>query len=333
VGEREYESGRLEVSPAGAGEMNPFTNKVFIYSPRRYKDLIDWILTQGYPSSPHGTATREIIDAHLLVKDPRDRLIYDEGRRMNIAFAAAEFFHMMAGADEARFLVSIVPKMENFSDMDTNTIIGAYGPRVDGVLSKVIELLERDKDSRQAVVPIFRSNDISRIDGIMPCTLSIQFLNRENRLHAIANMRSNDAVWGLTYDVFSFTMLQEVVAVSLGLELGEYRHNDGSLHLYLDRDRELVNKLSAKRYTLKMGKIAVFPHWERAYMIAKSAVDLTSRDFWASIDLELDPIIRDLLLCIRHWFARKAKDLPEERVSYDEVRDPAIKKVLSLWRL
>ena len=37
-------------------------------------------------------------------------------------------------------------------------------------------------------------------------------------------MRSNDAYWGLPHDVFAFTMLQEILARSLTLELGTYKH-------------------------------------------------------------------------------------------------------------
>jgi thymidylate synthase len=45
-------------------------------------------------------------------------------------------------------------------------------------------------------------------------------------------MRSNDVFLGLPHDVFCFTMIQELVARTLGLELGVYKHAVGSLHLY-----------------------------------------------------------------------------------------------------
>jgi thymidylate synthase len=52
----------------------------------------------------------------------------------------------------------------------------------------------------------------------------------------LTTIRSNDAYLGLPHDIFCFTMLQEVVARTLGVELGSYRHFVGSLHLY-DQDR------------------------------------------------------------------------------------------------
>jgi thymidylate synthase len=45
-------------------------------------------------------------------------------------------------------------------------------------------------------------------------------------------MRSNDTYLGLPHDVFEFTMLQELVARSVGVEPGICRHMVGSLHLY-----------------------------------------------------------------------------------------------------
>jgi thymidylate synthase len=55
---------------------------------------------------------------------------------------------------------------------------------------------------------------------------------RDRRLHLLTHMRSNDVFKGLPHDVFAFTMIQEIVARSLGIELGGYKHAVGSLHLY-----------------------------------------------------------------------------------------------------
>jgi len=45
-------------------------------------------------------------------------------------------------------------------------------------------------------------------------------------------MRSNDAYLGLSHDVFAFTMIQEILARILSVEVGVYTHFVGSLHLY-----------------------------------------------------------------------------------------------------
>ena len=45
-------------------------------------------------------------------------------------------------------------------------------------------------------------------------------------------MRSSDLVFGLSYDVPAFTIMQELMAIELGVELGEYIHVSNSLHVY-----------------------------------------------------------------------------------------------------
>ncbi|MGH8883762.1 MAG: thymidylate synthase [Egibacteraceae bacterium] len=66
----------------------------------------------------------------------------------------------------------------------------------------------------------------------MPCTLGYRFFLRAGRLHMHTTMRSQDLWLGFCYDLFTATVLQELLAGWLGAELGEYRHHIDSLHLY-----------------------------------------------------------------------------------------------------
>jgi thymidylate synthase len=50
-------------------------------------------------------------------------------------------------------------------------------------------------------------------------------------------MRSNDVWLGLPYDLFTATILQELMAGWLGVELGTYHHHVDSLHLYAQHDQ------------------------------------------------------------------------------------------------
>jgi thymidylate synthase len=90
-------------------------------------------------------------------------------------------------------------------------------------------------------------------------------------------MRSNDAYIGLPHDVFCFTMLQEIVARTLGYELGSYRHFVGSMHLY-ERHRN-----DAQRYVDE----AVQPRIEMP--------EMPSGDPWAPIGrlLEAERLVRN----------------------------------------
>lgn len=130
---------------------------------------------------------------------------------------------------------------------DGERVLGGYGPRlfsqrgVDQVRA-IIELLKRRPDPRQAVIQLFNAEDLSGLCKAVPCTTTMQFMIRKGRLDLLVTMRSNDAFMGLPHDVFCFTMIQEIIARTLGAVVGVYSHFVGSMHLY-DSNRE-----AAKQY-------------------------------------------------------------------------------------
>jgi thymidylate synthase len=91
------------------------------------------------------------------------------------------------------------------------------------------------------------------------CTLTLHWFIRQDKLHLIVNMRSNDVILGFTNDVFQFTMLQEMMLMQLrgtypNLELGCYYHNAGSMHVY-QRHFAMIDKIIADERALEMPMI------------------------------------------------------------------------------
>lgn len=97
----------------------------------------------------------------------------------------------------------------------------------------VRKLLSDAPETRQAVIHIKEPRNIPSKD--VNCTVSLQFLLRDNKLYLTVYMRSNDLWLGFPFDVFQFANMQILMAMELGVELGTYTHIAGSLHLY-ERD-------------------------------------------------------------------------------------------------
>ena len=117
--------------------------------------------------------------------------------------------------------------------------------RVYGQLEKVVNLLKRDPDSRQAILTIYNSvQDLDFEAKDIPCTLTIQFFIRNQELCMRVSMRSNDVWLGLPYDLVQFAALQGAIAKALDLPMGWYSHTVGSMHLY-HRDIEKAEQLRA----------------------------------------------------------------------------------------
>jgi thymidylate synthase len=71
------------------------------------------------------------------------------------------------------------------------------------------------------------------------CAVNTQLFIRDDKLHQIVTMRSSDLILGIPYDLGIFTMLQEVLAFDLGVDVGSYVHHSNSLHIY-DRNFEIA---------------------------------------------------------------------------------------------
>ena len=106
-------------------------------------------------------------------------------------------------------------------------------PRI--YLSKIIEELQRNPDTRQAVLSIWDRSDVNGIGGKVrvPCSIYYQFLIRDNQLHIIYNQRSADVITHFGNDVCLAWYLKEYVRGFLtGVEPGYLYHNIASLHSY-----------------------------------------------------------------------------------------------------
>lgn len=204
------------------------------------------ILARGTHIKPSKGPAREISGTLLKLSAPRVRLSRSESRGLLFS-CLGELLWILAGSNRLDFIQHYIPSYDKFSD-DKKTIYGAYGPRLFGAspndqVQRVVQLLKEKRNSRQAVLQLFDRSDTLEPHLDIPCTCTLQFLVRDDRLHMLTSMRSNDAWLGLPHDVFTFTMLQELIARSLGIELGEYKHVVGSLHIYDEDHHKAVRFL------------------------------------------------------------------------------------------
>ncbi|MCW5658873.1 MAG: thymidylate synthase [Burkholderiaceae bacterium] len=204
--------------------------------------------------SPTKGPAHEIAGVLLSLNGPRFRLSRTDNR--GILFSClGEWLWYLSGHNRLDFIKYYLPHYKDLTD-DGTTIHGGYGPRLfgprqAGQIKRVISLLKKKPDSRQAVVQIFRGDDLIGNHKDVPCTCTLQFMIRSKRLHLLTTMRSNDAYIGLPHDVFAFTMLQELVARSVDVELGLYKHFVGSFHLY-DKNRDKAAQYLEEGYQARI---------------------------------------------------------------------------------
>jgi thymidylate synthase len=218
------------------------------------RSLVAALLTEGEAIAPRKMPTTEIRAVSFSIQDPRRRYVSLEPRHWSLPYAVGEFCWHAAASNRLDAISFYAPRWKQMSDDGTTIRSSCYGARIFGDRNGsgsqwtiARDLLATDPATRRAVLVLAEPLDIQSVmSSDVSCALSLQFLIRDGRLEAIATMRSNDVILGLPYDVFLFTMLQEMMACELQLEVGRYHHFVGSLHLY-DRDLETAKGISDSR--------------------------------------------------------------------------------------
>lgn len=219
-----------------------------------FHKILNALEMHGIESSPRGMKVKEIINCCITIKNPRDRIISCPERKISMSYAFGELCWYLSGRNDLKMMKYYSKFMERGTD-DGETLNSAYGYRIFTGKHPLIpfnqwenakRLLKNDHDTRQAIIHLHTPNDKKTNDEV--CTLNLQFLIRDNKLNMITTMRSNDVVLGFTYDVFAFTMLQEIMANELNVEVGTYYHNAGSMHIYSHKfallDKHTVSRLA-----------------------------------------------------------------------------------------
>jgi len=205
--------------------------------------------------------SREVLNASFEIIHPRQRYMFKAERKMDPFYAFGQVLWYLSGSNNLKDISYYDDSWNKRSD-DGKTLNSAYGYKIFNTefcgfsqYKKVLSILRKNQDSRQAIINLHKPHDKDTNDEL--CTVYLQFFIRQNKLHMITNMRSNDALWGFTYDIFAFTFIQEMIALELGIELGSYYHNVGSMHMY-DKDREqclsVLNNDNYKRSEIIMPK-------------------------------------------------------------------------------
>ena len=193
-----------------------------------------------------GLAT-EIRPAILQIQNPLNRWVVARVPELNPAFALAEVIWILAGRDDTAFLEHWFSRYAKFVG-GSGTQHAAYGARLRrhfrlDQLGRAYEALRSKETSRQVVLQIWSAyDDLPNTDGTpragdIPCNICSCLKVRNRQLHWLQVMRSNDVDRGLPHNIIQFTMLQEILAGWLDLEVGDYTHIADSLHFYTT-DRE-----------------------------------------------------------------------------------------------
>jgi len=275
-------------------------------------DLLNDVLLELIELPCEITASRgtfsEVFGVLLKLTNPRARISRTETKGKPFS-ALGELLWYLSKDNRLDFITHYLKRYEKDSE-DGETIWGGYGPRIFNLHNKydqlqcVIDLLRRNPSTRRAVIQIFDASDIAAEHREIPCTCTIQFAIRNNELNMFTSMRSNDAFIGLPHDIFAFTMLQELLARTLNVDLGTYSHSVASLHLYAKDRKQAIEYLNEGFQSTKinMPEMPMGDPWNAIKTVLQAEVEIRNSKFVDADKLGLEQYWTNLIYLLQIHF-------------------------------
>lgn len=170
---------------------------------------------------------------------PQERLVSHAERDANHVFHLMETIWMLAGERNVKWLL---PFNANFSQYaEANDIQhGAYGHRwrhgfgLDQIWEALAEL--RKPNNRRVVIGMWAPmHDLGSPARDVPCNTHIYLQVIRGHLEMTVCCRSNDVIWGAYgANAVHFSVLQELLARALGVDVGTYTQFSNNYHLYTE---------------------------------------------------------------------------------------------------
>jgi thymidylate synthase len=221
---------------------------------RHYLDLLRDVVDHGHDKSDRtGVGTRSVFGRQVRF-DLTQGFPLVTTKRVHVKSVIHELLWFLSGSTDNRQLqargVTIWDEWAT-PEGDLGPIYGAQwrawpchdGRRIDQ-LAELIESIRRRPDSRRLLVSAWnpadlpdetqspRANAAAGRMALAPCHCLFQYYVAEGRLSCQLYQRSADLFLGVPFNIASYALLTHLIAQQCDLEVGDFVHSFGDLHLY-----------------------------------------------------------------------------------------------------
>lgn len=110
-------------------------------------------------------------------------------------------------------------------------------------ISKAVDTLRRDPNSRRNVVSAWNVADLPQM-ALSPCHCLFQFFVADGKLSCQLYQRSADMFLGVPFNIASYALLTHLVAGAAGLDVGDFVHTFGDVHIYQNHFEQVATQLA-----------------------------------------------------------------------------------------
>ncbi|MEM7158497.1 MAG: thymidylate synthase [Myxococcota bacterium] len=231
---------------------------------RQYLDLLREILEHGTPKDDRtGTGTRSVFGRQLRF-DLAEGFPLVTTKKVHLRSIIHELLWFLNGDTNIGYLKDNgVGIWDEWAD-ENGDLGPVYGhqwrswPAPDGTsidqISQALHLIRNDPGSRRIVVSAWNVSDLDRM-ALAPCHCLFQFYVAAGRLSCQLYQRSADMFLGVPFNIASYALLTQMMALVCDLEPGEFVHTFGDAHLYSNHVEQARTQLAREVRPLPTMKI------------------------------------------------------------------------------
>jgi len=231
---------------------------------QQYLDLLNKVLTEGVEKSDRtGTGTISLFGYQM-------RFNLQEGfpllttKKLHTRSIFHELLWFLKGETNIGYLKDNQVRIwDEWADEDGN-LGPVYGyqwrswPNYNGghvdQITQIIESISKNPDSRRHLVSAWNVGMIDEM-ALPPCHILIQFYVANGKLSCQLYQRSADLFLGVPFNIASYALLTHMVAQVCNLEVGEFVHTFGDVHIYSNHIDQC--KLQLSRDTRSLPKLTL----------------------------------------------------------------------------
>ena len=231
---------------------------------QQYLDLLKKVRTEGsHKGDRTGTGTLSIFGYQMRF-NLQESFPLITTKKVHFKSVAYELLWFLRGETNIKFLKeNSVRIWDEWAD-DNGDLGPVYGKQwrnwesdgksYDQIL-EVIEQIKSNPDSRRHIVSAWNVGDIPSM-ALAPCHNMFQFYVQGNKLSCQLYQRSADIFLGVPFNIASYALLTHMVAEVCNLEVGDFVHTFGDVHLYTNHLEQADEQLTRKPLSPPQIKVA-----------------------------------------------------------------------------
>ena len=222
-----------------------------------YEDLLRETLANGIAKADRtGTGTRSVFGRQLRF-DLAAGFPLVTTKRVHFSSIAYELLWFLRGDGNVGWLHEHgVTIWDEWADAngDLGPVYGVQwrswptrsGETIDQI-AQVIETLRTDPDSRRMLVSAWNVAELPKM-ALAPCHALFQFYVADGKLSCQLYQRSADLFLGVPFNIASYALLTQLIAMQVGLELGDFVWTGGDCHIYDNHVDQVTEQLTRSPY-------------------------------------------------------------------------------------